>query len=197
MLLDRGADINQTNRYGTSSLYIACQKGHTEVASMLLDRGAGVNKASTSGKSSLFFASRSGHKELALMLLDRGADIKQATNDGWSSLRTACFNRHTDIAAMLIERGADDDGALFAAEDEEGILPTWRAARSLVASDIRVADSLLSADPGGGLLLGHLPLALASTVKEYVFCNPSYSAGQEVANNRTHIPRSILTDNAQ
>jgi hypothetical protein len=39
--------------------------------------------------------------------------------------------------------GADDDCVLFAVEDDAKILPTWRAARELVARDIRIADSLV------------------------------------------------------
>jgi hypothetical protein len=175
LLLKHGADVGGTE--GAEQffpLFNACQEGHHDIAAMLLDRGADVNQADNTGASSLYVACQEGHKEMAAMLLDRGADNHQADDDGWSPLRVACDTQRVELAAMLLERGADDNGSRFAAEDNDQVLSTWRAARARLANDIQVADALLRGPlVGGGLLSPHLPpTALASIVQEYVFSSP-------------------------
>ena len=39
LLLERGAEVDQTRKDGATSLYIACEKGHVEAARLLLDNG--------------------------------------------------------------------------------------------------------------------------------------------------------------
>lgn len=43
-LLDKGADINQTNILGHSALTLACSSGYDDIANLLLDRGAMGNE---------------------------------------------------------------------------------------------------------------------------------------------------------
>jgi ankyrin repeat protein len=52
-LLDRGANVNATNKEGTTALIRAANKGNTDVVRLLLDRGADVNAAEQDGGSVL------------------------------------------------------------------------------------------------------------------------------------------------
>lgn len=44
-LLQYGAETNILTKQGVSSLHLAAQEGHAEMASLLLDKGAHVNAA--------------------------------------------------------------------------------------------------------------------------------------------------------
>jgi ankyrin repeat protein len=97
---------------GTTPLYIACYKGHTEVVAMLLAHDAiDVNQATTGeGDTPLYIACRHGHAELVAMLLARdGVDVNQArTDDGNTPLCVACDEGRTDIVTMLLARDEID-----------------------------------------------------------------------------------------
>ena len=89
-LLAANADVNQAPNDGATPLYIACDKGHTEVVTKLLAANADVNQADNDGATPLFIACHNGHTEIVATLLAANADVNQAKNNGITPLYIAC-----------------------------------------------------------------------------------------------------------
>ena len=89
-LLADGADVNEPNSDGWMPLHVACEEGHTDVATMLLAANAEVNPAGQDGTTPLIFACQEGHADLVTNLLAANADVDQPNNDGATPLFTAC-----------------------------------------------------------------------------------------------------------
>ena len=73
LLLDAGADANDTAPTGTSALVVAAHGGHTALARFLLEKGADPN-AADAGYGALHAAILRGDHELLLALLAHGAE---------------------------------------------------------------------------------------------------------------------------
>lgn len=58
-----GADVNATDEFGQTPLYIAAHKGNVALLLVLMDAGADPNKSNTRGTSPLHMASMEGHAE--------------------------------------------------------------------------------------------------------------------------------------
>lgn len=68
--LDKGADVNAKFRYGTTALFKASERGHTEVVKVLLARGADVTVKDTFyGATAMTWALNNGHIEVVKVLL--------------------------------------------------------------------------------------------------------------------------------
>ncbi len=90
VLLEGGADVNQTTRYGWSPLLAATQNQNYQMAKFLIERGADVNLANKGGWTPLYLATDNRNIEggdyptrtadmdsLAFItyLLDKGANV--------------------------------------------------------------------------------------------------------------------------
>ena len=138
VLLDAGADVNETAADGAAPLVVAVVKKHEALAIELLNRGADANAAGT-GYAALHVAAATGQSEAVKALVAKGADVnarlekpvsfteafvtgtKVSPGAGWVDLKGATpfmmAARSVDVAAMreLVARGADplrtaDDG---------------------------------------------------------------------------------------
>jgi serine/threonine-protein phosphatase 6 regulatory ankyrin repeat subunit B len=108
MVLERGADVNETERYGSSALHFAARNGNVEVAALLLTSGAMINHQNHYGSSALMFCAENGHKSIAELLTKYGADLNLRTEMGETALMRASMHTHTmDVAEILIDQGAD------------------------------------------------------------------------------------------
>lgn len=63
LLIQKGADVNKSSKYGITPLMAAASKGRTEIADLLIQHGASVNKADESGNTPLTFAADEGRTE--------------------------------------------------------------------------------------------------------------------------------------
>jgi ankyrin repeat protein len=71
-LLDQGADVNAKFRYGTTALFKAAERGHTEIVKLLLTRGADVTVKDTFyGATAMTWALDNDHVETVRALLEK------------------------------------------------------------------------------------------------------------------------------
>jgi uncharacterized protein len=110
VLLDAGADINQTTNYGWSPLLVATQNRYYKLGAYLLERGADPNLANKGGWVPLYLATdnrniengdypvRRGdmdHLEFIKLLLDKGANVNARLKDS-TETRTVFTNQWLD-----------------------------------------------------------------------------------------------------
>uniref|UniRef100_A0A0G4HIY1 Uncharacterized protein n=1 Tax=Chromera velia CCMP2878 TaxID=1169474 RepID=A0A0G4HIY1_9ALVE len=118
-LLDRGAQVNESNQAGYSAFDWAggSVNDHRDAAELLLSRGANVNARDDEGNTILHCAAHFGLVDVAEIVLDVGADVQTTDNLGWTALhhvvwRSAMIEKYRvdyqkklRIAQMLISRG--------------------------------------------------------------------------------------------
>jgi ankyrin repeat protein len=124
VLVDAGADVNDTSAAGTNALVVAAHSGHGPLGIYLLEHGADPN-ADGAGYTALHAAVLRSQVHLASALLDHGADVNAVLQHGTPGRRfSADYSlRHQWIGAnvfwlaakygeleilrLLAERGAD------------------------------------------------------------------------------------------
>lgn len=114
VLLEAGADVNQTSRYGWSPLLAATQNRHYQMAKFLIDNGADVNLANKGGWTPLYLATDNRNLEggdyptpepdmddieFITLLLDKGADPN------------ARITESTETRTVFTNQWLDEDGA--------------------------------------------------------------------------------------
>lgn len=99
-LLDRGAEVNAKFRYGTTALFKAAERGHTEVARILLEHGADVSVKDTFyGATAMTWALDGKHAEVVRLLLEKDAG---AVDD---VLMTGTRESNEALVKMALDRG--------------------------------------------------------------------------------------------
>jgi ankyrin repeat protein len=98
LLLDRGFDVNATDKAGNTALDEAAWKGEAEAARLLLKRGA-------KPQSAVYAAANRGHAALIGILADAGADLRKPDKSGATALELALGNRHAAVIEALNARG--------------------------------------------------------------------------------------------
>jgi ankyrin repeat protein len=156
VLLDAGADINQTTNYGWSPLLVATQNRYYKLGAYLLERGADPNLGHKGGWVPLYLATdnrniengdypvRRGdmdHLEFIKLLLDKGANVNARVKDS-TETRTVFTNQWLD---------------------ENGATAFLRASQS---GDVELMKLLLArgADPKINTLLNVSPLHVAAGI---------------------------------
>jgi len=156
ILLEAGADINQTTGYGWSPLLAATQNRNYKLAVFLLERGADVNLANKGGWTPLYIATdnrniESGdypvrrpdmdHLEYIKILLNKGANVNARVKDS-TETRTVFTNQWLD---------------------ENGATAFFRASQS---GDVQLMKLLLSrgADPKIATVLNVTALQVAAGI---------------------------------
>lgn len=80
-LIQKGANLNITTRYGETPLHAAATFGHVRVVNYLIAQGANVNALTTRGWTPLHSAARFGHPVVANVLKQQGANSLARTSD--------------------------------------------------------------------------------------------------------------------
>jgi ankyrin repeat protein len=106
MLLDRGADVNAQNAFGSTALMWSVSD--LAKVRLLLDRGAQVNLTARSGRTALIIAAFTNPSaEVVRLLLAKGAKIGVMDVRHVTPLNAATFGNDTATVRLLLEAGAD------------------------------------------------------------------------------------------
>jgi len=156
VLLDAGADVNQTSRYGWSPLLAATQNQNYLMGKFLLEHGADVNLANKGGWTPLYLATDNRNIE--------GGDYptRKADMDSLEYI-TLLLDKGANPNAQMVE--SSETRTVFTNQwlDEEGATAFLRASQS---GDIDLMKLLLArgADPKIYTKLGVTPLAVAAGI---------------------------------
>ncbi|KAL3930756.1 MAG: hypothetical protein SGPRY_001400, partial [Prymnesium sp.] len=122
LLLDLGANPNQSDRWGGSPLDDAQRQRYPDLAKLIRQRGGrtGVKDHGIA----LITAAANGAEAEVLQLLDDGARVESIDYDSRGPLHLAASEGHTEVVKLLVKRGAD-----VSAEDRWSSTPLDEAER--------------------------------------------------------------------
>lgn len=107
-LVDRGADVNAKDAYGSTPLVDGIfQSKSSELIEKLLERGADINYKSPDlrGRTPLFYAMSPDENQCFFLLASKGADLCAIDWDGQTPFEEAICLRNPTLAAYFLERG--------------------------------------------------------------------------------------------
>ena len=146
LLLSLGSDPNRASSSGKTPLYLACERGQTELAGALMRAGADAHAAvDLMGATPFYICCHRGHIGCVDELIAFGADVNRRQRDGSSSLHVAVKINSAPLVRMLL--GADADPNL---RTNKGGAPLYRACATGASSEIVKAllDARADADFG-------------------------------------------------
>ena len=141
-LLDKGADVNTKDDYGTPLLHAAqaaCETQASDVFRLLLARGADITVRTNYGHTVLMqvlgFSGTKPDTEMDMVqaLIEKGANLLEKDPHGDTALALAACGRAPEIVKLLLDHGDDVNGV-----DEYGLTPLlWACSRQASTSVIK------------------------------------------------------------
>ena len=112
-LIERGANVNQRDWFGFSSLdnAISCDRG--DIAETLLQNGAEINAADEDGDTALHFAIAKKMIKMVNFLIKHGANVNVRNIELQTPLHLSAKMGHTEITQILIDNGANVNAKNF------------------------------------------------------------------------------------
>ena len=113
LLLERGANPNTTDNKGRSPLFVACDLGHHELASLLLYNQCAGGSANPNfpgvpiQKCALWTACMRDHLDLVNLLVNNKANPDLIYEDGCHLVQKAHEKGHYEVVRLLLESGAN------------------------------------------------------------------------------------------
>ncbi|KAJ3045658.1 hypothetical protein HDV00_007784 [Rhizophlyctis rosea] len=159
LLLTNGASVNRAVEPAKMSpLFLASQKGHTDMVALLLTNDAAVDQRSDDGSTPLRRVETAG---IVRLLVENGADVNAHDNlAGWGPLHMAAHRGDAESVAFLISKGAEVNYA-----DKDGTTALHIAAsRGVVASVKTLLGSGADVGAIGEIVGGQIGTALHAAV---------------------------------
>lgn len=107
LCLDRGADVDLTDKLGNTSLLLAAQNGHTEIVRLCIEAGASLDACNMRGYTPLVVASGGGHTEIVNLLLEQGAKVQPCRSKAVAALISASNRGQIAVVGLLLANGCD------------------------------------------------------------------------------------------
>ena len=98
---NRGANVNDQDKDGSTALMLALSRDHQDVAQELLQRGASVNIQDKLGRSALIQAAQQGKLAQVKWLVQNGAKLDAKTAKGRTALDAATEADHQSVVEFL------------------------------------------------------------------------------------------------
>jgi len=108
LLLQHGANLNLTDKYGMTPLNVVCNRNNSEIARMFIEAGAKVNIPDRNDAYPLHYAAGNGDDDIVRLLLDNDAKVDVLNKNGESPLHLAIRRQHVHIVQLLVCHGACD-----------------------------------------------------------------------------------------
>ncbi|TMW69731.1 hypothetical protein Poli38472_001887 [Pythium oligandrum] len=112
-LLESGADLYDTDRYGQTVLMRAAYNGRLETVRFLLERDTRGKLmeaiSSVCSYTALYLAAWNGHADIVRFLLDHGARLDTRPAGSETPLFIAAVANHLEVVRLLLERGMNAD----------------------------------------------------------------------------------------
>ena len=102
ILLEKGADIKETDAMGHTILHFAAPICSVEFVQFLIDKGAELSTKNKLGMEPIHYACTAGNTDTIDAMLDAGVDIHAKDSDGKTPLLYAAGNGHTATVEMLL-----------------------------------------------------------------------------------------------
>lgn len=202
-LLKQGADINQTNKLGSTALYFAAGatrtqaafKGSAEAVKFLLQHGATVNHHSNiNGYTTLMAACSNQYAGSVALLLKYGEDVNALTKDGRSALFIAAESLQPEIVKLLLDHGARINGYADA-NGQTPLLAAIAASPNLNDTYSNKTALQITAASSSSLKIVAMLLAHKADINT-VDRNGQAALGYAVINNNPDLVRMLLEHNA-
>ncbi len=103
--LDKGTDINRTDRQGNPPLMIAAESGDPTMVSLLVEQGAAIDQPNTHGVTALMVAAKAGRQSMVQLLLDHGADVNRVDSRFRNALFFAAMSANGGVCRLLVNAG--------------------------------------------------------------------------------------------
>lgn len=163
ILIDAGADVNASERYGNSVASSAVFNGHADLLNLLFEKGASINFR-VYEEPALLIAIQKGYEDVVEVLLAHKADVNErgsySANNG-TPLAWAAQRSHEGIFRRLIRAGANIN---FTDWDGKTLLHfAVRGGNEWIVSMLLEEG----ADPHIADSRGYTPLAWACCAREY------------------------------
>lgn len=174
-LIDRGANINNTDAIGASPLIYAIANNQTSAIETILEYSPDLDLRTENGESALHIAAKSDYVELAELLIRDSADINISDNFMCTPLHFASVYDYFYMTDLLIYYEAEID-----AQTSEGTTPLMAA---VWAGNAQVADLLIKngADVNIADSRGFTPLLVAAQNGDILLSSLLLDAGADIA----------------
>ncbi len=181
-LIRKGVDVNEINEYGVSALYLACQEGHREIASLLIDAGARVNCVEKSLCTPLHQACRSGDAEIVKLLISKNALLNERNIFGSTPLMLASQSQNLEVIKVLLAVGAKVD-----ISNREGMSPLHFCAQT---GNVEIAKLLLEK----GSLVNTVTYRHESTPLWTAIQQGSFDVAKELINANADVHKAAIVN---
>ncbi|EPE33349.1 Ankyrin repeat-containing protein [Glarea lozoyensis ATCC 20868] len=107
LLIENGAEIEEKNDLGQTSMHIAAADGKAELVELLLKEGGLIEEKNDMGRAPLHIAVLSGNLNMTKILLDAGAKVEAVDNKKSTPLHYAADFGKERIIRLLLDKMAD------------------------------------------------------------------------------------------